>query len=580
MKRKAASKAVATLLAVAVIAGTVFTAPTTAWAMSTSKTIGTSSGAVVNSADDVISSTMLDFAKEGLQELAGMTNIPILKYGVGKFFDMLFSGSDKSSIQDSLSTINGKLDQISQDIQMMYNNLQNQADKNQLSNKIDAYENNIRLCAIVVNQFNTEQQTISQMPDGPDKVAKEQDFLKRIYNNTSINGSDFCTQVQNVGEQLTADSATSNKDLFGTFDDLTRYSYKWEQQGYDQRRTFQASALGLYVSMAAYAQLCLAAAQDQGWPINSSSVSPQTQYKRIMDYNAAVQKMATTESVVERPSNQRYYQVRGHECLLASIADSRRVKGNMPDNWSGTPDDFRNQLQNHQFKNLFTNQSLGVSNSNPTAQWLHQVYLDYGGGKELSEIFFDPAEGNISKSGPMDGAAFITNDEQFDWKKCSGLFHIETWYDFTESATVAFNDSSTKVMKLANGEIPASYGFLYLDDQPNVNFIGLAVLNQGVTPVDFVPPVASSMGDTFDQPSSSATVLSQPSSSDASQQASQTDLQASSQSTSQVSSATVQNPHTGNDGLNHVLLWIPIAFLVAGISGLLVWKRRSSHADF
>lgn len=352
------------------------------------------------------------------------------------------------------------------------------------------------------------------------------------------------------------------------------YANKWESQRYEDRKQYMAKLLQTYTELVLISEMGIAVENE------TNPQAAKADFASLHQSIQAVQSAYDTYQVVERPNNERYYQVPGHECLLAGIADSRQVTGNMPDGWSGTPDDFRDQLQNHQFKNLFTNQSLGVSNSNPTAQWLHQVYLDYG-GKALSDIFFDPTERNITRSGSLDGANFITNDEKLDWdpQNCYGLIGPYTEYDFFESATIASNDSSTNVMQLAQGcfrtpnPLPGTRPWVYLDDQPNVNFIGLAVLNQGKTPTDFTP---SSIGKSTPPTSSTANT---PSSTNSSTSTENTPSSANSSTSSAGSpaSAAVDNPYTGANMANTSLPWALAVALAGGVLSVSLLRKRRSH---
>lgn len=416
--------------------------------------------------DAVIQQLVLDFAKEGLQELAGSTHIPMLSFGTGKLFDLVFQ-KDSSDIGVSLDTINDKLGQISLEINTKLDQLQNTTVKSQLQGQISLYSSDIKTYEAVLDNLKGQQDLIDKLPDGDEKAAEQKIFLENIYN-TPINGTDFCTQVCALGKHLTEVNPSTNKDLFGTFDQIALYSYKWEHQGYDTRRTFQASVLGLYVPLATFAQMSLAAAKQYHFPKNSSGVKPEVQYNNLLKGISAANNMAKKEQIHVLPNTERHYQVPGHPLMLSASADARQVPTNLSrEMYRMGIDDLHNALQNVQFNSLFKNV--------PSVNWLKQVYTDYGSSTELWNIFFNPNEGNLSAGAKIkNGDAFLTSEHPLDWDQHDHWF-FSSDADYKQYATVMYNNASTASLQLTHGSTPdrAHTDNQYYNDQKGVNFIGL-----------------------------------------------------------------------------------------------------------
>lgn len=428
-------------------------------------------------------------SKETLMALAACSDIPGLSFGVGLMYDNIFSSGDNSvnEIIDTLNSINSELTEIQQNISNMFNQLQNDIVRNNLKMQISQYISDITIYEAVLNNFIQQMELIDKELDGTQKANDQKIFLKNIYE-SQINGNDFCTAVQALGLRVSQTDPSSNENIFGTFDQLALYSYKWEHQGYDTRRSFQTSVLGLYVPLASFAHLCLSAAKNENFPQNMSGVTPQVQYNNILNTDKAVLNMANDKTVVERPQDQRYYQVPGHECLLLNIAENRLEKIDFS-SWpkSGSKDYFKT-IHTQWLNHYLHNDSQNVTNQNPSIDWLQSVYADYGKSRTLWDIFFTEDEGNIAPP--------INSSDNLEFITSTSSSHI---LGFGTSSAFEYLD----VFKLINnknadikdyGVLPSmkyDHGkFKYSDFDNKHKFdglIGLTVLNQGVTPVDFVP---------------------------------------------------------------------------------------------
>lgn len=510
----------------------------------------------------------LQCIKEGLSALTKLSDIPGLDDVAGALFDKIFPDQNAEQIASSLSKINADIQNIEGQLQEDYEQIIDNQNLNTLQGELNNFEQNAQPYETAAQLLLGDVNTINNEPDSSKKEADMQHFLNVTVPQSAVGSQSIVSTAVTFGGFI-----SGNTNILGLYNQEAIYEFKWENQGYETREAFQADALSTFTALTAIAELELSEEQNNG--VSTASTDFSYLQTNISDVNKTVGK----EAVVERPSYERYYQVPGHECLLAAAADARQVNPNFPSGWSGDFNDYENQLRNNQFVNLFTYQSplyenTRFVNTNPTANWLKEIYADYGNNEALYHIFFDQDKGNIAAgSNVADGEAFITNDEQFKFSKHDPWLGAK-YADFTESATVAADDSNSKLVKLAEGEIGGPDGWDYYDDQPNVNFIGLAVLNQGVTPVDFTPSTAAKIDDTENTSHTSSSSSNKATSSQSS--ISSTSPASSSSSTSSVppsSPTAVQNPYTGDNEQGNVQ-WIPFALLTAIISGIFIKKNH------
>lgn len=255
--------------------------------------------------------------------------------------------------------------------------------------------------------------------------------------------------------------------LYGMYNQLLKYNYKWEHQAYDIKTSFQNACLGKYLTMVSLDRLSLTARIDafengytdskgtfhNGHGKNSATFMRQ----RLKDLNDQVVKVKELERdslVKKRPDNVRYYQYPKHEKLIYAqakhvyIPDETTSKEGIQtilDYLSGWRKGYTikgidisgNKIQPSLsfFRPLisydYPNDSLAVS-----YDWLQKVYKDYGGNKSLKDIFGDKDEGGMSLPDGMDNSWIFAVDPSSDnpmkyWD--GGLFRADRIYTPTVS---------------------------------------------------------------------------------------------------------------------------------------------------
>lgn len=490
----------------------------------------------------------LEIVKDGIDDLGEMADIPGMNLITDSVFDLVFPNNESDQIADSLNEIETNLDKITADLAEDEQKLSDQQTEDLLkaevnnfdTNQFSAYHSNVDIMTSELNSIDTVYQN-----DSADMQTALHDYIIKGVDKSTINGNNILSATIAYGNQLADDG-----HVLENYTQMMVYANKWEHQGYADRKEYLAKLLQTYTELTMISEMSIAVENE------TDPILAKADFTTLNKNIQSVQGAIATYQVVERPSNERYYQVPGHECLLSSIAEPRQVNPNLPNGWAGSMDNFHSLLQNNQFQNLFTNQSLGTTNSNPTAQWMQQIFADYNGKMSMFGIFFSPTEGNFTSTKPLGTSVFLTNDEHFDWEQHKDLFGT-SWADFTESATMVLNNSNTQLVQLAEGGIGGSNGLEYLDDQHNVNFIGLSVLSQGATSTHFQPSPAQT-GAPATVPSSSV-----------------------SHNTSSVysnSSNVVDNPHTGASNTNTSLPWALTVITTGGaLIAVLLWRKRCIH---
>lgn len=490
----------------------------------------------------------LEIVKDGIDDLGEMAKIPGMNLITDSVFDLVFPNNESDQIADSLNEIETNLDKITADLaedeQKTINEVNAAALRTEVNNfdtnQFSAYHSSVDIMTSELNSIDTVYQN-----DSADMQTALHDYIIKGVDKSTINGNNILSATIAYGNQLADDG-----HVLENYTQMMVYANKWEHQGYADRKEYLAKLLQTYTELTMISEMSIAVENETDPTLAEADFT--TLNKNIQSVQGAI----ATYQVVERPSNERYYQVPGHECLLSSIAEPRQVNPNLPNGWSGGMDDFHSLLQNNQFQNLFTNQSLGTTNSNPTIQWMQQVFADYNSDSPMSMfgIFFSPTEGNFTSAKPLGTSVFLTNDEHLDWAQHKDLFGT-SWADFTESATMVLNNSSTQLVQLAHGGIGGANGLEYLDDQHNVNFIGLAVLNQGPTS-DHFQPSSTSTGTPATVPSSPVHNTS---------------------SVHSNSSNVVDNPHTGTSNANAFLPWVLAVITAGGAFVILLLRKRRIH---
>ncbi|MBP5462646.1 MAG: hypothetical protein J6Y20_11045 [Lachnospiraceae bacterium] len=239
-------------------------------------------------------------------------------------------------------------------------------------------------------------------PDDPTPVS---DSLCDLDKRVMQMGSYLCE-----GHSVTYGGGADN--LFGIYHQWCKYKYKWEHQAYDDWMSFRNSAYIQYMVSASIDRMSLVSRienrKEAGY---AHSTTLEGRLSQLEQQIKDVAKAFSDSSVVIRSDEYRYYQYPGHECLLYAKA-KKQVVPMEPDRKSGVdvynhkytnfPQGLRNKGEgkiwvNLEFWRTFIsyNKDSGGTSLCPTVEWFKGVYGDYGGTKNLWQIFFDPNEGNM-----------------------------------------------------------------------------------------------------------------------------------------------------------------------------------------
>lgn len=554
MKCKLASRILAFALASALLVGTAAGVP-----VSAADTSGMAA-ANLSEGDDYINVAGLNVSKETLVKLSEIGDVPGLSFGTSLLLDNVWGGDSSSDdllnyMDQQFAEITDKLDDISAQITDLSNQLSNESEKNMLQNRINAYQEYITAYETYAKGFAGDLERADAVTDEAARKAAQQQFLKNVYNSDCGGHGAFTEAVIMLGHRITDKSYTGNLDLLSTFDELARYTYKWEYQGYDDRVRFQADVIGLYTYLAAIDKLALAQAIQDNLPVNESCISAQTELKDLDDMTKTVSDLAQEKTIVRRPSYLRYYQVPGHECLLYETGQA----GWLEDQTFKSTKDAKNY-----FNNLLTINSLGIKAELPSAAWLKQVYDDYGGSKSLNQIFFGEDCGNINLGANWSTVnfikpAFATTDRRV---LIPGLEIEDMLVDFSGNALTSFTLLMDPAVVFGDNKWKRMVDY--------EEIIDLAVVHQGVTPVDYVPSTVPE-----------ATAIRQPSSSSSQSSSSSSvteDTTSSQTASSQTSSSAVSNPKTGDDGMPIFPAGIAVISSAAALF-FLVFQKKHPHTN-
>lgn len=379
-------------------------------------------GVIVETDDETYQ--YLGYTKTGLKAIATISGYP----GVGAVTEGLFGalfGTDTDRIQQALEQISKQLDAIQAQMTNMTAFLANEIKiisiKNALQDRILSYANLSPTYSVASRTFLGTLNSINAMPNGTeqekaDRAKTIREFYLNNINGSTLGGTDFNKAVQVLGENILQVDPVNNVDLFGAFDKLMLYGYKWEHHGYPYRIAFQAHVMALYTNLAALSMEGLTIGIDEA-DKNGKTADKLTLTtlrdnlkKQISDIN----NMAEKHTIVLRPKEQRYYQVPGHELLLKATAIPRTVNPTypyMPSGWvmcwdlyGGVLCNGKDSVPGGDFMSKYNPNGYlpvpndGISAPYPSPDWFVNVYKDYGGIKNLYDIFFSEEEGGIDKS--------------------------------------------------------------------------------------------------------------------------------------------------------------------------------------
>ncbi|ADU27871.1 hypothetical protein [Ethanoligenens harbinense] len=417
--------------------------------------------------------------------------------------------NELTKMENQLNTIDSKLSSLQQEVNI-------DTTKASLGNALNSFYAQFQNYPVIAQDYLQQIDSIQSMPtDTADEKAQQQaaitQFFQSIYYSTPVNGSqDIFQSVQNLRQLMTKTwytNANANYDIIGTFDEYECYAYPWEHQAYTERQSFRAYVIGTYSMLNAIALMSLEYANQNPpstWAnhpgttyapnyYDGSGFSPQIELtnfeSNLQDVNTI---LAGESTFTRRPSDQRYYQVPGHECLLASSAENWPKVLSNSDTGAGCTSVFTGQIWTQTCDALtagqFSNNNLGIANTRPTSDWLEAVYKDYG-GTSLYDIFLQPDNGNFTAdSGISGGMVFLTNTSNATGNDVSAGGDGKWW----DNATIVDDSGQLDSNYTIAWGMATDGGNWEVGIEPDVDSwyntahcIGLAVLNQTATPMGY-----------------------------------------------------------------------------------------------
>jgi|GEM_PF-2605315 len=461
-------------------------------------------GAIVDTNDEEYKN--LNNVKAGLKALAALQGYP----GVGAVIDGAFGaffGTDTDRIQAALAKISQKLDEIQAQMRDLTEYLARKIDiaelKNTLKTRVDKYTSVVPSFSECNNVFlsrldKLKKKDIETAAETNERLEATKAFYLNTVKNTTVGGDEFFQAVLSLGATITMVDPSNGLDLFTAFDKQVLYSFNWEHHGYRYRIAFQSHVMALYTSLSSIALAGLTvniddaetrlASMSEGQDkriLMDKKENMETQRENLKAQIIKINELVETHPINIRPSDQRYYQVPGHELLLKTKAIPRTgnpTYPNMPGGWVMCYDLFGGILCYGDIPNGFKSKynpsgylpvpSDGISAPYPSPAWFISVYKDYGGTKDMYEIFFSENEGGFDNSSIQDLNSdpippFVTNE----WWKAPFPF-IGDYY------VMRLFDKSGKLNDSWVGTVITSGGALdgMRDWNPHM-MIGLVVIN-------------------------------------------------------------------------------------------------------
>lgn len=385
-------------------------------------------GAITDTSDEAYQN--LNNTKAGLKAIAALKGYP----GAGAIVDGAFGalfGTDTDRVQAALAKISQKLDEIKAQMADMTEYLDKKITISKLKDTIEKSINNYTRKVPDYTSLNTTYlDRLEQLKEKKNETQQEKDkrvkdtrnFYLHIVNKEEVNGNKFHLAVQQLGDTIIKPDESTSWDVFTAFDKLVLYSYNWEHQGYAARIAFQSHIMTLYTSLSVISmsglivgiddydkQLSVLPADDaKRDSLEAEQGMMEVRLENLKKQIAKIDALADAHPVNVRSANQRYYQVPGHELLLETWAIKRTVNPTypkMPSGWVTSYNIFRGVLCYGDIPAELRDKNNpggylpmpkdGVSAPYPTADWFISVYKDYGGTKNLYDIFFSEGEGGF-----------------------------------------------------------------------------------------------------------------------------------------------------------------------------------------
>ena len=299
-----------------------------------------------------------ELLKNAMKAILKYASEQIGDYGSLKFLDAVFGDDDHSAeIIAKLDEIEGELQNIENQISNLSKELRKYTFATQVDNFISQYSVDVRTW---LGAQDANRDEIDKLTDEKERAAQRKKFAENLMDDSrfALFGNTVAYSAQTLANAILHPYTASGTNLFGAFDGLVLYTYKWEHQGYNDRITFQNYLLAEFVAITAYAQYALRERIDvtKNDPKRKDEYLTAVAWSKVLfgklpayedalndpgyaaaaeaagidpndDEDALVQQvldMAEKQKVVPRPSSERYYQVPGHE--IHFTASGARVK--------------------------------------------------------------------------------------------------------------------------------------------------------------------------------------------------------------------------------------------------------------
>ncbi len=418
-------------------------------------------GAIVDTDQETYEN--LNTAKAALKGIATLSGYPGASAVTDGVFGAIF-GTEYKQIQDVLSKINQKLNAIQAQISNLTEFIARKIDlaslKSTLEKRIYSYSDVVPAYKERYDLYSSRlaklEKKVGETPqEETERLQATRDFYLFTVNNDQVS-SNFHSAVYTLGNIIINEDQLAGLNLFAAFDKLVLYSFNWEHQGYPYRIAFQSHIISLYTSLATISLAGLTVGIDEAEEqlktmpegtdkriLKDSKATMETRRDNLLTQVKALSALSDEYVVNIRPSNERYYQVPGHEMLLKANAVPKTVNPTYPERTSGwimSYDLFGGVICNDIPKSYFFGKDNdagympapydGISAPYPSTDWFMSVYKDYGGIKSLHDIFFSESEGAFEKPGIIGlnsdpNPAYVTSDW---WKTTIPMMGMDFYY--------------------------------------------------------------------------------------------------------------------------------------------------------
>ncbi|MEL7621950.1 MAG: S-layer homology domain-containing protein [Clostridiales bacterium] len=393
--------------------------------------------AVLMAEDDLLGNPAASFVLKGLA--AGALG-SIGGYGMDKALEAIF-GKEADPVAQAFSELKGEIGKIQSQIAELSGKL----DAGELRNNLNNYGTFINSYSVVYDKF-----CISQKDYANDSEQTEI-LLSKLYSGTDLNymveGKSVIHATIALGNRLTTPFAGSNYNVFGAFDNLDKFTNRWEHQGYEQRKAFRDSAVYTYAMFSAMSQLACQKAieSNPGDDAMSKNIRIEASgWLKLLQANAAkVDEMNTRCAVKEHPLLRIYRDIKqGKDLYYFHIqvadgyvySDAELVKRYT--NWE--------KLGSYNFLWPITHVSsfrcedewgyyTRYSNQ-PSVAMYQKIYQDYNDGKGkavgLYDIFFSKDNGAFyPPSAEKDRTKFATHAYDYIFGRTAGHWQTKLMED-------------------------------------------------------------------------------------------------------------------------------------------------------